>query len=133
MGNNTIPGIYIILLIVSAPQNNPTNASTLGKACEFLRAMLDSGLVLPMRSVMPRPPFEVASVSRLMVAVFLVLVCTVVAKVCWAVFSDSPKALSVKKTSAKPGAGTLIWHVLAPVSQVTVCITSSPCRRPSEA
>jgi hypothetical protein len=81
---------------------------------------------------MPRLPFDVASVSTLTVAVFLVLVCTVVAKVCWAAFSDSLKAGSVKKTSAKPGAGTLILQVLVVLSQGTVCISSVPCSRPSD-
>jgi hypothetical protein len=125
--------IYGILPIVRAPNNNPTNASTLGNVCEAPEAPFDSGLVLPIQSAMPRPPFDVANVPKSTVAVFTVLVCTVVAKVCWAVLSDSVKALSVKNTRAKPGAGTLIWHVLAFWSQVTVCMFSSPFRRPSEA
>jgi hypothetical protein len=84
--------IYSILPIVRPPQNNPANTNTLGNVCDTPRAVFLSKLVLPMKSVTPRAPLEVANVPRSTVAVFFVLVTTVVAKVCWAASSDSVKA-----------------------------------------
>ena len=40
-------------------------------------------------------------------------------------------ASSEKKTSAAPGAGTLIWHMFCVWSQGTVWMSSSPFQRPS--
>ena len=41
-------------------------------------------------------------------------------------------AVSVRKTSAKDGAGTLTWHVPALVSQFTLRTSRLPWRRPSD-
>jgi hypothetical protein len=41
-------------------------------------------------------------------------------------------ALSVRKTSAKDGAGTLTWHVPEVASHFTVRTSRLPCKRPSD-
>jgi hypothetical protein len=94
------------------------------------------GLVLPKYplTLMPACPFDVAKTDGSTVAVFLVLVCTVVANVTVVPPppSDSVRALSVRKTSAKAGPGTGIVQVLDEVSHAMVVIFSCPTGRPSE-
>jgi hypothetical protein len=90
-------------------------------------------LVLPSESLLlPLCPFDVANTDGSMVTVLCVLVTAVVGNVWgfWGVTSE--KALSVRKTRAKPGAGTWTWHVLAFVSQVTVLTSRLPVKRPSD-
>jgi hypothetical protein len=69
-------------------------------------------------------PFEVARIDGSMVAVFMVLVITVVGKVVVAPLSTSDRASPVRKTSATPGAGTLMLQTLLIWSQGTVSMLS---------
>ena len=89
--------------------------------------------MLPSESLLlPLCPFDVANTDGSMVTVLCVLVTAVVGNVWgfWGVTSE--KALSVRKTRAKPGAGTWTWHVLAFVSQVTVLTSRLPVKHPSD-
>jgi hypothetical protein len=60
------------------------------------------------------------------------LLVAVVGKVTVDVGETASSASEVRKTSAKPGAGTGIEHVLVVWSQATVVTLSVPYRRPSE-
>ena len=60
------------------------------------------------------------------------LLTPVVGKVTVDVGETASSASEVRKTSAKPGAGTGIEHVLVVWSQATVVTLSVPFRRPSE-
>lgn len=81
---------------------------------------------------MPLCPFDVARTNGSTDTVFWVFVWRVVGKVVGLAppNSDSLNALSLRKTSANPGAGTLISQEL--LLQVTVLMSSSPVMRPSE-
>jgi hypothetical protein len=83
-------------------------------------------LVLPCSKSIPECPFEVASTDGSTAAVFAVFVNAVVGNVTVWPVSDSDSALSLRKTSATEGAGTLIWHVLAFWSHWTVCMSRLP-------
>jgi hypothetical protein len=91
-------------------------------------------LLVVARDCLSRPlwPLDVANTDGSIVAVLCVLVTAVVEKVCgfWGVASENPP--SVRKTRAKPGAGTWTWQVLAVVSQVMVLTSRFPLRRPSD-
>lgn len=63
-------------------------------------------------------------------AVLTVAVTAVVGKVMGVVFSIAEKALSVKKTRAKPGAGTVTEQI--PLLHCTVSTVSAPVSRPSD-
>jgi hypothetical protein len=90
-------------------------------------------LVLPSLRVAPLCPLLVASTLGSIVAVFAVFVTLVVENVAVIVCAASaPESASPeRKTSAKPGAGTLIGHTLFVVSQDTVWMSRVPCSRPS--
>jgi hypothetical protein len=91
-----------------------TLTHTISTPCLAIAALTFSLLVLPKKSSSPGPPlpFEVASTPWLTVAVFRILP-VVVGKV--KVESSgggvaSVRASGVKKTKAKPGAGTVTGH-----------------------
>lgn len=90
----------------------------------------DCLLVLPRYVwLLKRHPLLVASTAWSIVTVFLVFVTAVVAKV-WGSWVDSSKAVSLRNTRAKPGAGTRIWQTL--FAQLTVWTLNSPLSRPSD-
>lgn len=60
-----------------------------------------------------------------------VFVCAVVANVSGVWGETSCRADDVRKTRAKPGAGTWTLHVLAVWSQLMVTVETEPCKRPS--
>lgn len=68
-------------------------------------AAADSLLVL-LSTCFSRHPLDVASIAGSIVAVFFWCGWTVVGNVCVLCGVDSENALSVRKTRAKPGAGT---------------------------
>lgn len=84
------------------------------------------------RASKPPWPLDVASTAASTVAVFPVFVTAVVANVCGLCGVATSSALSLRKTRANAGAGTVIWQVLAVVSQATVWISRAPERRPSD-
>jgi hypothetical protein len=67
-----------------------------------------------------------------MKTVLAVRVTAVVGNVSVECGDTAKNALSVRKTSAKDGAGTLTWHVPEVALQFTVCTSTVPCRRPSD-
>jgi len=78
-------------------------------------------LVLPSSTLdFPLCPLEVANTDGSTVAVFTVFVYAVVGNVTVFGELESLSVASDKNTSANPGAGTLIAHVLAVWSQATV-------------
>lgn len=79
----------------------------------------------------PALPLDVARAEEGTVAVFIVFVTAVVGKVCVLDGVLSSKAPSERKTSAKPGAGTVTKQVFVVCSQLTVWTSSSPEKRPS--
>lgn len=80
----------------------------------------------------PLCPFDVARTEGFTVAVFSCLPVTVdVENVIVDLGSTSESASEVRKTSAKPGAGTSMLHVPALWSHWTVEMLSCPLKRPS--
>ena len=133
----------------TAPSKH-TNVATLGMMPAVRLASELPLLVLPCRWCAPPWPLEVAIAAGSTVAVLIWAdygesakncsrtpdrltnrVTAVVAKVAVEVGSESANAASDKKTSAKPGAGTLTLQTLLFWSQGTVSIASSPLKRPS--
>lgn len=88
-------------------------------------------LVLPTWSFMFVCPLLVASTLPSTVAVLVSFVLAVVANVVEA--APAVSVLSdVKKTKAKPGAGTVTGHALFATSQLTIWNSSWPTGRPSD-
>ena len=87
-------------------------------------------LVLPKCNSKPLWPFDVASNNGSTDTVTLALDVTVVENVRGVAGVSSVYALSVRKTRAKPGAGTLTWQML--FVQVTVTTLKLPRKRPSD-
>ena len=81
---------------------------------------------------MPEWPYDVASMLGSMKTCVEVLRAVVVGNVTVDVGETALIASEVRKTSAKPGAGTGIEHVLAVWSQSMDVTFSVPFRRPSE-
>ena len=130
----TFPSLATPLPATTAPKPIANNTNTPGTTprndpAPFARPLL---VLLRESLLLPLCPFDVANTDGSMVTVLCVLVTAVVENVCgfWGVTSE--KALSVRKTRAKPGAGTWTWHVLAFVSQVTVLTSRLPVKRPSD-
>lgn len=118
---------------IKLPATTPIRAIILGIACERPNAALRIVplLVLPPWFANAWCPFDVAKIAGSTVAVLASCVCNDVENVCVTPLSDSLKAESLRKTSAKEGAGTLIWQ--APLLHVMVWISLSPINLPSEA
>ena len=76
--------------------------------------------VEPFLSCIPYSPLLCASTEGFMKTVLAVRVTAVVGNVSVVWDDTADNASSVRKTSAKDGAGTLTWHVPAVVSQFTV-------------
>lgn len=119
------------LRLIIAPKTIASSIAALGMATDCAPFQLPL-LVLPSFHVDPEWPFEVANTdwSTWTCAPF---VNAVVGNV-WVVEGlVSENAVDERKTSAKPGAGTCTWHVLAVWSQFIVWTFCSPVRRPSDA
>jgi len=101
-----------ILRNTIAPRVIASNIDALGIATDRAPFQLPL-LVLASLHVDPEWPLLVASTPALIVAVFAVFVNAVVANVLVVDGLDSENAADERKTSAKPGAGTCTWHVLA--------------------
>jgi hypothetical protein len=108
---------------VSAPGSAPRNDDVPEKL---------PWLVAPCMSSIPVCPYEVASMDGSMETVLPCRVYAVVGNVKVELGVTARSALLVRKTSAKPGAGTGIEHVLALWLHSIVVTFSVPLRRPSD-
>lgn len=106
-----------------------TNTTKLGYVPFAFPAPLLPLLVLPRRVSFPLCPLDVASTLASTVAAPMACVTVVIANV--AVLMGVEGLL--RKTRAKPGAGTFTWQVFALWSQGIVWTLSLPRSRPSDA
>src|SRR6266702_5442794 len=116
----------------TAPSAAANRASAPGSVARSGVAELLPGLVAPRTSSMPEWPYDVASMDGSMKMVLTVRVWAVVGYVTVDAGETALSASLVRKTSAKPGAGTGTAQVLAVVSHCTVVTFRSPTSRPSE-
>ena len=114
------------------PHSNAPRATQLGPTTLLADEELEEFLLVLYLDLPAHPlcPLLVASTLGSIVAVLAFFVIVVVENVSgsWGVASEN--AVSVKKTRAKPGAGTWIWQVL--LAQLIVWTFRFPARRPSD-